>query len=136
MKSYILPLTGTHCASCKLLIEDILAEDATIQNAGVNLRKGTLSVDSEIEDEKTLINQLNAELQPHGYSIPSGKNSSQKMNQSIFWTALPIGIVFLILFFLLQKSGILSLGIGGKITPVTSFLIGLVASVSSCLAMV
>jgi len=36
----------------------------------------------------------------------------------------------------LQKSGILNLGIGGQTTPVTSFIIGLIASVSSCLAIV
>jgi sulfite exporter TauE/SafE len=37
---------------------------------------------------------------------------------------------------MLQKSGILNLGIGGKTTPTTSFIIGLIASVSSCLAIV
>jgi len=40
------------------------------------------------------------------------------------------------IFFILQKSGILNFGIGGQVTPVTSFIIGLVASVSSCLAVV
>lgn len=44
--------------------------------------------------------------------------------------------MFLVLFFILQKSGILNLGIGGKTTPATSFIIGLIASVSSCLAIV
>ena len=42
----------------------------------------------------------------------------------------------LFLFFLLQKSGILNLGIGGETTPVTSFIIGIIASLSSCLAIV
>jgi sulfite exporter TauE/SafE len=36
----------------------------------------------------------------------------------------------------LQKSGILNFGIGGQSTPITGFIIGLVASVSSCLAIV
>lgn len=40
------------------------------------------------------------------------------------------------MFFILQKSGILNFGIGGQVTSVTSFLIGLIASVSSCLAVV
>ena len=40
------------------------------------------------------------------------------------------------LFLILQKSGILNLGIGGGTTPATSFVIGLIASVSSCLAVV
>ncbi len=60
----------------------------------------------------------------------------EKKKDDLIWKAIPIGLVFLILFFILQKSGILNLGIGGKTTPTTSFIIGLIASVSSCLAVV
>ena len=49
---------------------------------------------------------------------------------------MPIGLAFLALFFVVQKSGILNFGLGTTVTPVTSFIIGLVASVSSCLAVV
>jgi len=52
------------------------------------------------------------------------------------WQAIPIGLAFLALFFVVQKSGILNLGLGGAVTPVTSLIVGLVASVSSCLAVV
>lgn len=45
-------------------------------------------------------------------------------------------MILLLGFFVLQKSGVLNFGIGATITPMTSFLIGLVASVSSCLAVV
>jgi sulfite exporter TauE/SafE len=50
--------------------------------------------------------------------------------------AIPLGLVVLVLFFLLQKSGVLNLGIGGETTLATSFLIGIIASLSSCLAIV
>jgi len=53
-----------------------------------------------------------------------------------FWKALPIGFGFLVLFFLLQKSGVLNLSFGSQTTPVTSFIIGVIASFSSCLAVV
>jgi sulfite exporter TauE/SafE len=59
-----------------------------------------------------------------------------KQNDSMIWKALLIGIGFLSLFFLLQKSGVLNIGIGGQINPLTSFIVGLIASVSSCLAVV
>jgi hypothetical protein len=42
----------------------------------------------------------------------------------------------LALFFALQKSGILNFSVNGSITPTTSFIIGLIASISSCLAIV
>jgi sulfite exporter TauE/SafE len=50
--------------------------------------------------------------------------------------AIMLGFGILILFFLLQKTNILNIGLGGPVTPVTSFVIGLIASVSSCLAVV
>ena len=59
-----------------------------------------------------------------------------KTKDDVIWQALPIGLLFLALFFMLQKSGILNLGIGGQTTPATSFIIGLIASVSTCLAIV
>lgn len=59
-----------------------------------------------------------------------------KENNKILWQAFLVGVLFLVLFFILQKSGILNLGFGGQITPTTSFILGLVASLSSCLAVV
>jgi sulfite exporter TauE/SafE len=64
------------------------------------------------------------------------KNIKEKEGGNLIWQALPIGILFLVLFFWLQKSGILNIGLGGAVTPTTSFIIGLIASVSSCLAIV
>lgn len=62
--------------------------------------------------------------------------SCESSSSSDIWKAIPIGLVFVFLFFLLQKSGILNFGIGGTITPFTSFILGVVASLSSCLAVV
>ena len=64
------------------------------------------------------------------------KNSEIKKDNVILWQAILVGLVFLSLFFYLQKSGILNFGIGGQITPATSFILGVVASLSSCLAVV
>ena len=61
---------------------------------------------------------------------------TEAKSDGIIWRAIPIGIAFLVLFFILQKSGILNIGIGGVVTPVTSFIIGIIASLSSCLAIV
>ncbi|MFA5997672.1 MAG: sulfite exporter TauE/SafE family protein [Candidatus Paceibacterota bacterium] len=64
---------------------------------------------------------------------PQGESAQ---GNDVIWQAIPIGLAFLALFFIVQKSGILNLGLGGPVTPVTSFIVGLVASVSSCLAVV
>jgi|GEM_PF-27841 len=64
------------------------------------------------------------------------RSGDKAREENVIWQAVPIGLFILALFFILQKSGILNLGIGSGVTPTTSFIIGLIASVSSCLAVV
>lgn len=137
MKTIHLHVTGTHCASCKILIEDILSEQMGIENVEVNLKQETVSFETSlVEDEIKLAEMLSTKVKHNGYSFSVEKQAKIKNHTGVIWQALPIGLAFLAMFFLLQKSGILNFGIGGTATPVTSFVIGLVASVSSCLAVV
>ena len=46
MKTYTLHISGVHCASCKILIEDILNEQSFINNALVNLKNETVEITS------------------------------------------------------------------------------------------
>ena len=137
MKTYIFHVSGTHCASCKILIEDILNDQDFIKNSRVNLKRETVDIQTEKEDSPEILAQiLTDKIKSHGYALSVEKVIREKQSDNIIWKAIPIGLVFLVLFFIFQKSGILNLGIGGKTTPATSFIIGLIASVSSCLAIV
>ncbi len=137
MKTYTFHVSGTHCASCKIFIEDTLNEQIGIEGANVDLKHETVSIDTTLdESQHKLAEILTEKIKHNGYSLFIEKKIKEKQNSDVIWKALPIGLGFLILFFLLQKSGILNLEIGGQITPVTSFIIGLIASVSSCLAIV
>jgi len=137
MNIYKFHVNGTHCASCKILIEDILNEQDFIVQTIVDLKKETVEIETNKEqDINELLESLTDKIKKHGYSLSLEKVIKQKGNNGIIYKAIPIGLFFLILFFLLQKSGILNFGINGKTTPTTSFIIGLVASVSSCLAIV
>jgi len=137
MKTYTFHVSGTHCPSCKIFIEDALNEQAGIMQTIVDLKNETVSLETSLdESQHKLAEMLTEKIKHNGYSLSVEKNTKEKNDQGIIWQALPVGLGFLVLFFLLQKSGILNLGIGGQITPVTSFVIGLIASVSSCLAIV
>lgn len=137
MKTYTFHVSGTHCASCKILIEDILGEQDFVKNSQVNLKEETVTIETDSEQNPEELAQiLTNKIKPNGYTLSIEKNTEVKKLDNVVWTAIPIGLVFLILFFLLQKSGLLNLGIGGDVTPTTSFIIGLIASVSSCLAIV
>lgn len=137
MKNYTLHVSGTHCASCKILIEDALSDQKIVKNVQVNLKKEIVNFDTDSDTTpQELALLLTDKIKSHGYTLSVEKIIAEKQTDDTIWQALPIGLLFLVLFFILQKSGILNLGLGGKTTPVTSFIIGLIASVSSCLAIV
>lgn len=137
MNTYTCYVTGTHCASCKIFIEDTLIEHPGISRVDVDLHNETVSIDTMLDEPvEVLIHVLSQKIKQNGYTLSVEKNLEEKNKSVAFWQALPIGLGFLCIFFLLQKSGILNFGVGSTVTPVTSFLIGLVASVSSCLAVV
>lgn len=137
MKTYTFNVSGTHCASCKILIEDILNEQDFIKKSTVDLKRETVEIETNSNVEASEIaSLLTTKIKSHGYTLSTEKIVITKESDGVIWKALPIGLGFLILFFILQKSGILNLGLGSNATPSTSFIIGLIASVSSCLAIV
>ncbi len=137
MNKYTFHVSGTHCASCKILIEDVLGEEDIVKKVEVNLKTKTVDIETDSPKSKEeLIEILGSLIKTNGYILSAENLKVEKKSNDILWQAIPIGLGFLALFFMLQKSGILNLGIGGKTTPITSFIIGLIASVSSCLAIV
>jgi sulfite exporter TauE/SafE/copper chaperone CopZ len=137
MKTLTFHVSGTHCASCKILIEDILGEEDFIKKSVVDLKKETVTIETDSDQNpEVMAEELTEKIRKNGYILSVEKKVAEKKQDDVIWKAIPIGLAFLILFFILQKSGILNLGIGGTTTPVTSFVIGLIASVSSCLAVV
>lgn len=137
MKAITLHVNGTHCASCKIFIEDTLNEQDFVHHANVDLKTEVLEIETDSsQSPEDLAQILTGLVQSNGYVVTVEKINKNNKNSDVIWQAVPIGLSFLVLFFLLQKSGVLNLGIGGQTTPVTSFIIGLIASVSSCLAIV
>jgi sulfite exporter TauE/SafE len=135
------------------LLEDILVdskgealgEGVIINKVNVSLKNQTVEIETDSEKtQEEILDILNPKIVSHKYILSIEKNihpafgSPQEGNQKVntIWRAVLIGVLFLVLFFWLQKSGILNIGLGGNVTPTTSFIIGLIASVSSCLAIV
>jgi len=137
LKTYVFHVSGTHCASCKILIEDTLNEQGSVRNTLVNLKRETVEIETDSDQSpEELARTLTDKIKPNGYALSIEKFIKEKQGSDVIWKAVPIGLAFLAVFFLLQKSGILNLGICGQTTPTTSFIIGLIASISSCLAIV
>lgn len=136
MKKYSFHVQGTHCKACKMLIEDILVEQKEITHASVNLNNRIVEIEGALNvDPEEFVKKLNPLLKEHGYALSTESNVAQK-DLTPFYTAVPLGLLVLFLFFLLQKSGVIYFGFEGGLTPWTALLVGLIASVSTCLAVV
>lgn len=125
-----------HCASCAVVIADAIKAVVGVSEARVDQKSATLIV---TVDHETTPERLAAELNPYikdgGYTLSAERQQHQPKWRD-FTVAVPIAILFIALFVLLQKAGILnSLSADTMSYPVV-FLIGIVASLSSCLAVV
>lgn len=137
MNTYTFHISGTHCASCKILIEDILSNLEIIDEVSVDLKKENIQIKtSHSYQDQELIDLINMHITPHQYKVTFEKEISNTNNKMVTGYSIIIGLLVLGVFFLLQKSGVVRVGLGGPVNPVTSFVIGLVASISSCLAVV
>jgi len=136
-KNYTFHVSGTHCPSCKIFIEDTLNEQIGVERTHVDLKNEKVTIETTLDESAhRLAEILTEKIKHNGYLLSVEKKFKERKDDGTIWKALPIGLALLTLFFLVQKTGILNFGIGGTVTPMTSFIIGLVASVSSCLAVV
>ena len=131
MNKYTFHVSGTHCASCKILIEDILGDEPNISNVHVDLKKQTVTLSANESNQSELAKTLTEKIQGNGYILSIEKVKEEKKDSGVIWQALPIGIAVLALFFMLQKSGILNFGIGGQTTPITGFIMKLLSFCST-----
>ena len=74
-------------------------------------------------------------LAKHGYQFSLARVTHDSRWRE-FTTAVPLALLFLALFFLLQKLGIVNLLRVSEVTTGTAFVLGLIASVSTCMAVV
>lgn len=133
MKTHILYVTGTHCKACKILIEDVLGERDDIERVTVDLSREVVTIEALHEEQ--LLEEWSQMIEPHGYRLVAEKTAPKKTSGAL-GVAVPLGLLLLALFFMLQRSGIVSIGFEGGFTLWTALLIGVIASLSSCLAIV
>ena len=126
-----------HCKACVLLTEEELKEDPRVIAATTSLKTQSVKVTGNFGDttQEALANELTELLTKHGYAL-----SIEKPKKVVKWkefiTATPFVIAFVLLFILLQKIGIINMVDTSQVTYGTAFVIGIIASLSTCMAMV
>ncbi|MEK7101187.1 MAG: cation transporter, partial [Patescibacteria group bacterium] len=137
METYTFHVQGMHCKSCTLLTEGELMDLPEVTHAESSLKSHTVDVTGEFggRTPDQIAAYFTEQIKKHGYSVHLEKQA-HKVRWDDFTYAIPVAAVFIGLFIVLQKLGIVNLAGGGEMTYVTAFVIGLIASVSTCMAVV
>lgn len=134
---YTYHLNGMSCNSCVLITEEELNKIPEVIKVHSDLKNNSCSIECMFENKSKIeiMDELNKVLNSHGYSVSIEKEIKSK-NYSDFKIAIPIALFFIILFIILQKVGLVNLINASKVTYGTAFVIGIIASLSTCMAVV
>lgn len=135
--NYTFHVHGMHCKACTLLIESELGELPNLSGVRAHLQARTVefSADFGHKTPEEIAAELTQALQPHGYTLSLEREVKEK-NWSEFKIAIPVAAGFAVLFVFLQKLGLVNLVSAGSVTYGTAFMVGIVASLSTCMAVV
>jgi len=128
---------GMHCNACVLMIESEIGELPNINYVKSNLNDHSIEVEGDFGSKTPvqIAEELTIPLKSHGYTVSVEKQLVDK-KWTDFKFAIPFALVFVILFLILQKMGIVNLVNAGNVTYGTAFVIGIIASLSTCMAVV
>jgi len=137
MQKLVVPIAGLHCKACEVLTEDKLKELKNIKEVDVNNKAGVAEI--KYVGDKPSLEEIDANLKTIGYKIAKEEDLGNKQSTydkiiNIF-SFVAIAIIF---YWLLNRSSFLDLGsiIQGGFSWPLAVLVGLIAGVSSCLALV
>ncbi|OGY38719.1 MAG: hypothetical protein A2418_03545 [Candidatus Brennerbacteria bacterium RIFOXYC1_FULL_41_11] len=137
MKTYVFHVEGMHCSSCSMVIESELSEVSEVEKVRASLVDRRVEIFGDFGDREPdhVAKDLTKILKPHGYSLSTIKNK-HLIRWKDFRLALPLAAGLVTLFVFLQKSGWVNLSVSSELNYGAAFVIGLVASVSTCMAVV
>jgi len=136
-RTYTFHVSGMHCNACILMTESEIKDVSYVTNAKSSLTTHSVEVTGDFGDKtpEMIAEELTQVLRPHGYALTVEK-TQKNAGWGDFAYALPVALVLIAGFALLQKAGLANLITSSSVSYGTAFIIGLIASVSSCLAIV
>ncbi len=134
--THTLYVSGTHCSACKHLIEETLREQKEVIDAVVSLGDGILIVTTVSHDDPVVLAEKYTELvHEHGYRVHAERPMVQSASREWLY-AVPASVLVIVLIVAIDRAGLATFIGGDRSMFTTAFLVGLVASVSTCLAVV
>ena len=137
MKTYTFHANGMHCKSCSLVIEQELSDLSYVKKVHANSSTQVVTVTGDFDGvpQESLATDFSSLLSQHGYSLSIQKDEVKK-SWADFKLAIPLAVAFALLFVLLQKIGLINLISSKNVSYGTAFIVGIVASLSTCMAVV
>ncbi len=136
-QTYIFHVHGMHCNSCVLMIESELRDLPQLTKVKSSLKHHSVEVVGNFGNQapEQIAEELTVPLKSHGYTVSVSKQQHQAKWRD-FKIAAPIAVAFAVLFVGLQKMGIVNLVSAGNVSYGTTFIVGVIASLSTCMAVV
>ena len=138
METHKFYVSGMHCKACVLMTECELEESPSVMKARTSLEDETVEVEGEFDGREAaeIAAELSLVLKKHGYALSVDKPVSKPRRWDEFLYAVPLAAALVLAFVALQRAGLIQRISGDNVSFATSFLVGVVASLSSCLAVV
>lgn len=136
MHQKIVPIRGMHCRSCELLLEDAIGSVQGVSKVKVDFRKGRATIEHGTDIPSQ--NEIESAVKQAGYVIGEPGKLPWITKDRTDWRYIIFGAIFLvILYYALRGTGILDFSLDEKNIDVGfALLLGLVAGVSTCMALV
>ncbi len=135
---HTLYVSGMHCAACTILVGDALTE-AGMEDVRVMLADGTVTFrTSRGESSAELAALFTPLVAAQGYALSAEQGTRGGGTSTVREWLIAVPAVLLVIggFLALDRLGVASLLAGRGSSLITALLVGLVASVSTCLAVV
>ncbi len=137
MQKITLDISGMHCRSCELLIEDELLKVPGVKKAKTNFRKGVAVL--FCEEEKPNETAIEQAIRNAGYEVGKGERPWFSRDIGAWAEMLFAMSIVLVLFIVARSLGLfeISLGSSDRLSSLPFvLLLGLVAGFSTCMAIV
>lgn len=124
---------GMHCPSCDVLVKDMFEKLPNVKSVKANYRTQEAIVEYKGHLDTAKVNK---DLAQYGYEI-TDKNSAQEvepMSKRLLDVATIGGLLFILFYFAKEFNFLPEFGAISQITYTSAFILGLVASTSSCMA--
>lgn len=136
VKTLTFHINGMHCLACSIFLEEKFSKLLGVSEVKISFEKEELIISGDFkETPERVAEKLTDLVKDRGY-IFSVEKKWKEVKWGDFIYAVPIASVFVFSFILLQKAGFTNLITSSSVNYGTAFIIGLIASVSSCLAVV